>query len=427
MTKIYLMQKWILVFLLASSALLFNPFINTDVFEFPKILAFILSIGILTLVNIIDIYKNGWPPEINLKPVSKEFCCFVILFFSQMAAYIFSTDREISLMGAVPRYQGLLINIHYILLALNTFYFFRKYKDNKSNDVSKWFSIILIIVCITAVLPYVFPLTFPFYFFTPAFFFNRVYSTFGNPNYLAVFIIGTLPFLIFRKNLKNIYYYSGVLLVIITLFLTGSRSAWIASILGFLITGILLAFKLKKYKTLSVTSIVIILLAAAIGIKAYIAPIIPQFERLSLDTPQSTSIQTRSYLWKSGLKMSLKRPITGYGQDMIQENIEPYLPEYLKSNEKFFVDRTHNEFIDILLFSGIFAFLSYFCLLVLILWRSARINVSEYVIGPFTAFISLIIFHTVNFSTTSSNILLYFSMGYLIAAYINAATHNVFD
>ena len=423
MTRIYTLQKWILVILLLSSALLFNPFINTDVFEFPKIIGLLACTGILTIVNIIDLYLNGLPTatKTGLKHSKRELLCLFTIFLSQIIAYIFSTNSNVSLMGEPLRFQGLLTNTHYILLAVNTLYFFLRNPTEKTEKILNWLTIILIISCILAILPYFLPLTFPFYFFTPAFFFNRVYGTFGNPNYLAIFTIGTLPFLIFQKNIKRLLLYPAIILCLITLFLTGSRSAWLSSILAFLIIGILQIIKKRSYKTFIITTIIIVLSISAISIKKYVSPIIPQFERLTLDTDKSTSIQTRLTLWKIGLQMSLSRPLTGYGQDMIQENIEPYLPEHLKRNDIFFVDRTHSEFIDILLSAGIFNLLAYICLLGLVIIKSAKTIIKP---AALTAILSLVIFHSVNFSITSSNILLYFLIGYLLAQNISVYSEH---
>lgn len=419
MTRIYFIQKWILVFLLLSSGLLFNPFVNTDVFEFPKVIALIGTTGLLSIINIIDLYLRGLP-KINWHNISKELLCLALLLFTQITSYIFSTDPSVSLMGEVQRYQGFLTNIHYILLSLNTFYFFIKYTPTKTVTLFKWLIITLIVTCLLAVLPYIFPMTFPFYFFTPAFFYNRVYGTLGNPNYLAVFIITVLPFIILSKNFKKILLYPSLILIIATLFLTGSRSAWAASLLGFLIIGIILAVKKKHYKIITITCLIIAIAIAGIFVKKYLTPIIPQFERLSMDTNKSTSIQTRVHLWKAGLTMSLKRPLTGYGQDMIRENIEPYLPEYLKSNDEFFIDRTHSEFIDILATNGIFAIIAYLGLLIFIIKKTTKIIFENHELLPsFTALITLVIFHGVNFSITSSNILLYFLVGYLLAQNIS--------
>lgn len=411
----YFLQKYLLVFLLLGSQLAINPWLTTDVFEFPKLLVLIVGVGALTLVNLIDVMFHG-ARAIALRKIPREFFFLSLFFLAQILAYAFSTNRAISLAGAEMRFQGFLTQIHYILLAFNTFYFFSRWPSEKTRGIFNWILITLAIVCALALLPYVFPMTFPFYIFTPAFFADRVYSTFGNPNYLAAFLITALPFLILHAELrrkKPVIYWPFLILVFVTLFLTGSRSAWAAAIVGFLLSGILEAIKQKHFRTLITTFCVIAAMISAVALKNYIAPAIPQFERLSLDTQKSISINTRLNLWKAGLQLSLTRPFTGFGQDAIKGKIEPFIPEHLKANEVFFIDRTHSEFIDILLTTGIFGLIGYLGFFGLIFWKIFKNPLHE--IAPAIALFTLFLFHAINFSTISSNALLYFLAGYLIA------------
>lgn len=427
MTRIYFFQKYILVFLLVSTQFAINFRLTTDVFEFPKLLVLIVGVGLLTLLNVLDIFLNS--PQIfrerfSFGKIPKEFWFLGLFFVTQIIAYIFSLSREISLLGADMRFQGFLTQIHYIFLVLNTFYFFSRWPFEKTRSVFRWLLVLLFAICAFALLPYVFPMTFPFYFFTPAFFGDRVFSTFGNPNYLAVFLIGVLPFLIFCMKFRQkcpFIYWSFLGFVFLTLFLTGSRSAWASALFVFLFFGVIFLLKKRQWKIFITAFFILLGVFLAAGLQNYFFSTIPQFSRLSFDTQKSFSIQTRFHLWKAGFRMSLDRPLTGFGQDTVRGNIEPYLPEYLKSNEVFFIDRVHSEPIDILVTTGIFGFIGYVGFFGLILFLSTRlISTSgfdfsfEYfasVIGIFSVFV----FHTVNFSTISSNFILYFLAGYLLA------------
>lgn len=406
----YLLQKYILVFLLLGSQLVINPWLTSDVFEFPKLLVLIVGVGALTLVNIVDMAQHG--ARISFHKIPREFFLLGLFLLAQILAYAFSTNRAISLAGAEMRFQGFLTQIHYILLAFNTFYFFSRWPSEKTRVIFNWILITLFAVCALALLPYAFPMTFPFYIFTPAFFADRVYSTLGNPNYLAAFLITALPFLIFHKGIKRIIFWPFLALVLITLFLTGSRSAWLAAIVGFLLSGILEAIKQRHFRILITMFCVIAALFSAVALKNYIAPAIPQFERLSLDTQKSISISTRLNLWRAGFQLSLTRPFTGFGQDAIKGEIEPFIPEHLKANEVFFIDRTHSELIDILLTTGIFGLIGYIGFFGLIIWKAVKSAPKE--TAAMIALLTLFLFHAVNFSTISSNILLYFLAGYLI-------------
>lgn len=407
-------MKYFLVFLLLGSQLAINPWLTTDVFEFPKLLVLIVGVGALTLVNLIDMAFHG-VRAIAFRKIPRAFFFLGLFLLAQILAYAFSTDRAVSLAGAEMRFQGFLTQIHYILLALNTFYFFARWPAEKTRGIFNWILITLFIVCAFALLPYAFPMTFPFYIFTPAFFADRVYSTFGNPNYLAAFLIMALPFLIFHKRMKRIIFWPFLGLVLMTLFFTGSRSAWVASLAGFLFLGFFEFIKHKRVKILGITFLVIAALSVTATLKNYIAPALraPQFERLSLDTSRSISISTRLNLWRAGIQMSLQKPFTGFGQDAIKGAIEPFIPEHLKANEVFFIDRTHSELIDILLTTGIFGLIGYLGFFGLIFWKVLK-NFSKEA-PSITALLTLFLFHAVNFSTISSNVFLYFLAGYLIS------------
>ena len=429
MTKVlFYFLKYSLVILLSASALAFNPWMNTDIFEFPKLLFLIALNCILTICTILDIAISK---EKNpAKKFSPEIWLLILLILGNILAYIFSIDQKTSLLGSPDRFQGFLTNTNYILLGLNVFHFFKKYPEEKTDNIFKWLIAILILSCSLAVLPYIFPLTFPFYYFTPGFFYNRVFGTFGNPNYLAAFIITLLPFLIltFRTNNlpKKLLYFLLADLTIFTLFLTGSRSAWLASLCAFLFLGIIKVIKEKQYRILIISVAITLTLVSGVIVKT-LSSSIPrnyyeshnQIERLSLKSNNLTSIKTRFYLWKAGLQTYLERPLTGYGQDALKNQMEPYLPYYLQANEEFYVDRTHNEFIDILLTQGPLSLIGYLGLIILTLIKSLKLFFKKnqtglYHIAALTGFISLNIFHFFNFSSISSNVLIYFLAGYLI-------------
>ncbi|MEK7523783.1 MAG: O-antigen ligase family protein [Patescibacteria group bacterium] len=424
MARLHTFHKYLLAFLLAGSVLAINPWLTTDVFEFPKVILLIFWVGILTLLSIVDFASlKAEAPFFHWKKLPRPLFFLGIFFVAQLLAYIFSVNPKVSLMGDGVRFQGLLMNIEYVLLVLNTFYFFARFPQEKTQFLWKLMQILAVVECLLALLPYVFPLTFPFYLFTPAFFAGRVYGTFGNPNYLAAFLITVLPFVIFDvpgraveagQPLKKFLAYPLVALIMFTLFLTGSRSAWIALLLAFLGLGIIQIIKDKQYKIMAVVFGIVLFLALGFIFKSTLTATIPQASRLSFDTANSTSLKTRLHLWKAGIKMALQRPITGYGQETIKGNIEPYLPEYLAANDVFFIDRTHSELIDIFVTQGSLGLIGYLGFFGLIFWRGAvRLfqnglkQSSPLLVATFTGLVALFLFHAVNFSTTSSNTFLY--------------------
>lgn len=409
-----------LSFMLMGSALLVNPWSTTDIFEFPKLVLLIVLVGFLTITTFVDFSVHGAP---KFSKLPKEFIFIILLLAGEILAYVFSTNRGISLMGAPFRFQGFLTNIHYLLLLAVSYFFFLRNPREKTEGVFLWITVGLIASAIISLLPYALPpfTTSPLLWFHPSFFYDRVYGTFGNPNYFAAFIIAALPFLAVyiyaKKRWIAIFGMLSLILVLVTLFLTGARSAWIASAIGFLIWGIFRVVKKQGIVMLAVTLGIIFLAGGAMVFENRL-PSAP-LERLSIRSENLTSLKTRFALWQAGFKLFLAHPLTGVGQDAIKNNIEPYLPERLKANEVFFIDRTHSEFIDILATRGIFAFLGYVGFFLILLIKGARLLLSSAVsdlrfAAVFFSLLSLLLFESVNFSTITSNILLAFLGGYLL-------------
>ncbi len=411
----YTFEKYLLVVLFLGTTLAINPFFNTDVFEFPKLMALIVVVGVLTLVNLWD--RERWG---NLKKFPKEFLFLAVFLVANIISFSLSEDKAVSLLGKDMRFQGFLTQIHYVLLSFNCAFFFIKYPREKTQSLFYWLIACLLMVCFWAVSPYFLEV----YIFHPLLYGNRVFGTLGNPNYLASFIIVVLPFYVLAFNSKvkwRIPFFAlGLILVLVTLFLTGTRSAWIASIIGFLFIGILKLLKSRSWKVLFITSGIILLMMGGVIFQTKFAEKEGVFRRLSVESESLTSLKTRMYLWESGFNLFLEKPIFGFGQDTIQNNIDPYLPDYLKANDVFFIDRTHSELIDIAVMLGLFGLLSYIGFFLMIFVKSIHYYFKNYSFEgspPFeaalTALFSLHLFNMVNFSTITTSVLLYFFSVYL--------------
>jgi O-antigen ligase len=425
------LQTSILVFIIWGTALALNPFFTTEVFEFPKLMVLFVGVAILTLVNGMD--ASRLPPQtwqgFSYKKIPVELWFLGLFLLGHVIAFLFSTDRHVSLAGTPDRYQGFLTQVHYVLLALNSFYVFYRAREENTITIVRSFVVLLFVVCVLAISPYFFtdasPLLFPFYFFTPSFFQNRVFGTFGNPNYLAAFMIALFPFALLAwkrallARIGRFLFWPCILLVSLALFLTGSRSAWIAILSAFLFLGVLEMWKNKNGKTLAVTGMVILLVFAGVVARNALVSIAPSFNRLQLDTKTSTSFSSRLILWRVGLQMAVERPLTGFGHDRLENNIEPYLPETLQSNRVFYVDRTHNELIDIFAMHGIVTLIGYVGLLLTIWLKSIKAFLQDrspnapFLAAALVGLTSLTLFHAVNFSTISSWVLLAVLLGYV--------------
>lgn len=402
MVRMYRVQQYILTFLLFGATFAINPWLTTDIYEFPKFVVLVAATSVLAITVILRPIRF---PKIFLWPV--------ILLLGNVIAFVFSTNPGISLSGAPLRFQGFLSQIYYLLTLVGSFYFFSMAPTLLRHRIFRWLAIIMIAACVVALIGYFFPLPF----IDPSLYFNRVYGTFGNPNYLAVFLVGTLPFLILAEWKRKFVWVVCLFFGVATFFFTGSRSAWVALICGFFILGIFRALVQKRYAVLGSAVGITVGLIILIIFQHY-APTI-SLERFSLQGGPALSVQTRVDLWRAGIQLFLTRPITGFGQDNIKGNIEPFVPERLRENEVFFIDRTHSEFIDVLVTTGILGAIGYVGFFVTLLWRSMCAMLQEkftdaYFSAAFVGFLSLALFHAVNFGTVTSNMLFYFLAGFLI-------------
>lgn len=406
--SMYTLEKYLLIILFLGTALAVNPFFNTDVFEFPKLAVLLCVVGILTVVNLSDLER--WK---KLKDAPKEFLFLGGFLIANVISFILSEDKAASLIGRDMRFQGFLTQVHYVLLALNVFLFFTKYPRGQTKSLFRWLMVGLLIACLLAVSPYFFEV----YLFHPLLFYGRVFGPLGNPNYLAAFIIAILPFYIlaFRPKVKwkLMLFVTGLILILATLFLTGTRSAWMSAIAGFLLIGILRVIKFKQWKTLMITCSIILVMVGGAVFQTKFADKDGPLQRFSIETENLTSLKTRIHLWQAGLKLSLERPLFGFGQDSIQENIDPYLPKYLKGNDVFFVDRTHSELIDIAVMLGLFGVIMYVGFFLMIFIKSVRHYGDAHFEAALAAFFSLQLFHGVNFSIVTTSVLIYFLAVYL--------------
>ena len=150
--------------------------------------------------------------------------------------------------------------------------------------------------------------------------FLRPYATFSHPNVLGGFLAASLLFIFFKlrsSTFKNI----TLILGIAALFLSFSRSAWIAALVGF---GIM------KRKFLIPLLIIILILFFKFNV-------------------QEESVVIRQQLNTSAISMWKTSPIFGVGLG----NFLVELPKFLVSREVYFLQPVHNIYLLILAETGI--------------------------------------------------------------------------
>ncbi len=219
---------------------------------------------------------------------------------------------------------------------------------------------------------------------------ERIYSVLGNPIYLSSLSLFGIFFSIFfiaaQKKLSivgktpQIFFVGTVLIFLLTMYQTGTRGAVLglfAGIISFALVIIVLAKK-DEYKILKKSSWVIVLavlslVACFFVSKDYLAtqsfvqesPLLSRAVRISLED-RTTSFRLTN--WQMALEGFKERPLLGWGQENYTAVFTKYYQvEKLYDTEPWY-DRSHNVFLDWLVFSGIFGLLGYLGIFLTTLW-----------------------------------------------------------
>lgn len=210
---------------------------------------------------------------------------------------------------------------------------------------------------------------------------RRTISTFGQPNFLASWLLMIIPLSIYliyqnKKFLLKFFYFLVLTAELFCLFFTSSRGGVIALAL----TGLLFALyllsvlKLKKAQKISIIFGTILLTAIfVIGFDFF------SHGRLTdLFDFNSGSSAARVNFYSAASDAIIKKPIFGYGLENSGEIfINYYQPDWgIHGNVGATTDRAHNLVLDIILFTGFFG-LIFFIVLYYYFFRLAADNISQ--------------------------------------------------
>lgn len=238
---------------------------------------------------------------------------------------------------------------------------------------------------------------------------NRVRSTMGNAVFFGTYLIIMLTLLLnaLLDKKKNLIKTSGVqiwltLLAIGTfanIILTESRGPWLGLIFGLIALAMLNAKRIKedwqKIAAFLVVGVLVALIAVTIGSGGKpAAKIGGVFSRLYEIGTLRGSTGSRLEIWKASKNMFLDRPLTGYGVDQSQFFLPKYKTLRHSQIEKLAVpDKAHNEYLQILLDSGIIGGLAFLWLLIAayIAWRKRSDQYAFYLSGIGAAFVAYLV------------------------------------
>ncbi len=394
--------SFLIVFLIP----LFFPyfFITNNLFELTKFILFKILVLLWSFVFFIKLIIDNdfYNKKIQiLKKIYLKNKIDIIFFFLFILSLIFSTylafDKNLSIYGLYDRQFGLIFYF-YCLLFFGLFVL-----SIKKSYIVYYVKLILtssFFVCIYALAQ-----------ISGYDFMNwsekwgavqRATSTFGQPNFLASYLLLVIPITIYFIYISNKFlgkFFGLIVLVLqlLTLYFTYSRGGWIGLIFGLLVFGIIywilqiqilraedgysnsknnrnLLHNNKYYKFgLIFIILVIILIIFSIDHSKIFSRRIT-----SLLDFQSGSVAVRISFWQASWDAIKQRPLFGYGLDNQGEVLIKYYQKDwgIFNNVNSYPNRAHNLFLDILLTRGIFGLVTYLVLLYLF-FRTIFKNIKE--------------------------------------------------
>lgn len=184
---------------------------------------------------------------------------------------------------------------------------------------------------------------------------NRCISTFGNPNFLASFLVLLIPIGFYFSQQKQKLYLISTITMIFALGCTMTRSAW----LGLLMVSL---FFIKKYFKLFCVFFVLF------SIFIFATPLKNDLHKKLQETftlaPTNQTIHQRILIWKASCDMFKNNPIIGVGWGFFESNFPFYQAKYLQTKPydryRTHANNCHNEILEILTQTGILGFICYF-------------------------------------------------------------------
>ncbi len=386
--------------------LLLTP-LNYELFEYNKMMAtyilatMIISSWVIKMVSQKQILIRRTPLDIPL----------LLFLLSQVISTVFSIDTHVSLFGYYSRFNGGLISI---VTYIGLYYAFVS-NIRRENVRSYVVSIIssALLICTYAVAQH---LGIDKHIWIQDVQ-NRVFSTLGQPNWLAAYISVTLLLILgmgwgyvekvlhrtnsqivhtpLKERFLRIFYWAGALLFYMTILFTRSRSGFIAAWIGilFFCTTLILLYKRQALKLIG------ILLISFLALNSYYGFPFAALDRFTLKNitaskqsapitvaqpPSGTVLETgitdsgniRKIVWKGALEITKHYPLFGSGVETFAYSYYQFRPieHNMTSEWDFLYNKAHNEYLNYAATTGLIGLGSYLLLIsIFIFWVIKKI------------------------------------------------------
>jgi len=348
--------------------LIFSIFQNlSNIFELPKITFLKVYLIIIFFLFVLREIKQISPIWKNFKDIFKKYYLFPFLFILIFfISILFSSDISLSFFGKIDRQQGLLSYIlYFVWFLLFSFELIRSKMMKQKNNINIYFFAFIISAFIASVYGILQYLGIDFLNWSEkAYLTKRSFSTLGQPNFFASWLLLVLPLPLFllkkvKEKYLRIFLFISFIVILLAIFTTGSRAAWLSILfLLFLLYIFLLRSQLFSWKKKIIASVFIVLFSALslFSIEFMMPGRITQMLNL-----KTGSTSARIDFYKAGIDAIIEKPLVGYGQENVQEKYVSYYTSNwgIHSDVNQVPDRAHNLILDILLSGGIILFIAF--------------------------------------------------------------------
>ncbi|MBU1692959.1 MAG: O-antigen ligase family protein [Verrucomicrobia bacterium] len=175
----------------------------------------------------------------------------------------------------------------------------------------------------------------------------RVSGTYFCPNHFANLIALVLPFALVLLCLPSagmvLRLLSGYTLILLlpVLYLTQSRSGWLAAATGLGLAGILMALRHSRKRFVTML-IVLPLLLAALGAGLWaVSPMVRQRVRGAMIHDPDSAVRARFDVWRDTVPMIAEKPLFGHGPGSYRW----VYPRFRTHSMGFLINYAHNEYL----------------------------------------------------------------------------------
>lgn len=378
--------KSLFLILFFISPFIFSPY-NSESFEIPKMYFVYLITILIILFHSINYFKKNTTLLIK-HPLNTP---LLIFLFSQILATFFSIDRYTSFFGYYSRLNGGLLSI---LTFSILFFILQNYIDSKFIKTIIKFTLISGTIIATYGILQHFGIDKQYWPHDDVM--SRVFSTLGQPNWLAAYLCILIPLsfiFISKSNFKNPIYHIPYTIYFICLFFTKSKSGLIAAVISLIIYAFL---KIKLSKKIIFLVTCFLLLATFFILKP--TPTDP-----NLNITSSSDI--RKLTWNGAIDVAKKYPIFGTGPETFAFSYYWVRPasHNVTSEWEFLYNKVHNEYLNYLATSGFIGLFAY----LFFIYSSIKFILKNKQFEILAAYISILISSFAGFNVVVTSLFLF--------------------